>query len=202
MRLDHSALPDLRYANVEGKGQKHRQVQGESLKVVICWAWGTTVARTDWRASLPGGEYNMILPGPEDTRYTTLEAFAQAFHEAFHLKIYAKEEDRLVLVLKAPGGRAPSALTPSDPGEDQYRATNSVGFIFKGYTTGKFTDWVEAQWEGKPVINETNLTGKYNFVLKGNFILESGSMPDYLHDLGFEEVTETRRIPVVVVEKE
>jgi len=145
----------------------------------------------------------MILPGATDTGFTTQEVFARAFHEVFHLKIYQKEEEDIsVLVLKTPGGRVPSAIAPSDPDEDEFRGTNYSGVTFRGFTIDKFANWIEVQWEGKPVFNETNLPGKYNFVLKGDVITEPESIPTFVRDLGFEEVTETRRMSVVVVEKE
>ncbi len=198
-RLDPKALPSTRYVGI---GKTDRKVEGRSLTAVICYVWATTVARTDWNTSLPDGFYEMALPGTDNTRYATQTAFAQAFHEAFHLKIYAREEDRSVLLLKAPGGRVPSGLTPSGPGEDQFKGVNYSGAEFKGYTMDKFADWIEAQWEGKPVINETNLSGTYNFTVKGNVILDSDSVPKFVSDLGFEEVTETRRMHVIIVEKE
>ena len=149
---------------------------------------------------MPSGYFNMTVPGANDSRYTKESAFGQALEEAFHVKIFAIEEEKPVTVLKWLGSGLPAGIKRSNPGEDKSKAVNYSIAEFKAYGINEFADWIESQWEQMPVIDETNLNDTYDFSLKCNTIMQPESIPKNVQELGIEVRTEKRKLRVVIVE--
>ena len=183
-------------------GPSGRKVMAERLLSVLCSAWQVNPGYIDLRVDLPAGRYNMTLPGTNDPTYNTEAAFAKGFQEAFHLKFHWEQKDIQVLVVGVSPGKPPSAIKRSSPDESQSSLTDGGEQKFSAYSMDDLCEWMEREMQKTPVINESGLAGNYDFALDGEVLFDDTAIPKCVRALGLDVRNDTRRLRVLVVERE
>lgn len=148
-------------------------------------------------------------PADEDTVKQMLQSLlADRFGLSFHRE---PKEMKAILLTVANGG---AKLTPTaTPDAKPFRANSANGTIAKAMPIGEFADFLSGPLE-MPVVNQTGLTGKYDFTIDFTPYLPDpaknmdGTRPDTtailkaaLHDeLGLKMTSGKAQIDVLVVD--
>ena len=119
----------------------------------------------DCRTALPTEQYDFIVRLPPGASHADCEqAVAPMLRSAFNLQIRRVQAKREVYVLTVVSTNAPG-LTPSTP-DSRGGGGEQRGGLKLGQAT---IDWLPGyfeKWPGKPVINETGSTNRYDVRLK------------------------------------
>ena len=185
--------------------------QYASVKQTILALFDCKQPLLDCRTALPTEQYDFTVRLPPGASHADREqAVAPMFRSVFGLQIRRVQAERDVYVLTVASTNAPG-LTPSGPdsrgGGGEQRGGLQLGRATLDWLPGYFEKWL-----GKPVVNETGLTNRYDIRLKWKMsereLLHGGSEPDPASvltairgQLGLELTVQRRAMPVLIVEK-
>jgi uncharacterized protein (TIGR03435 family) len=186
--------------------------QYASLRQAILTFFDGKQPLLDCRTALPSEQYDFIVRLPPGASHADREqAVAPMLRSLFGLQIRRVQAEREVYVLTVASTNAPG-LIPSAPD-----ARGGGGDQRGGLKLGRATiDWLPGyfeKWLGKPVVNETGLTNRYDIRLKWEMSkreLLPGAMdgPDpeairaaVREQLGLALSLQRRAMPVLIVEK-
>lgn len=117
----------------------------------------------DWIASRAANRYDIVAKASAPATEAELRAMlAPLLEERFHLKIHHETRVLPVYVLvQAKGG---AKVTPGDGGEQSVSPDPAGGFRFRNYPIGGLLALMAVMPTiGRPVLDRTGLTGRYNF---------------------------------------
>jgi len=144
-------------------------------------------------------DFSVVLPKAESEAQME-DLVKHAIQERFHLSISPQRRDLDVLVLTAPNGKAP-ALKPANQSpagstselsmEDDHIAGRSVSM---NHLRRLLEDRM-----GHPVIDETNLTGRYDFDVRGAGKSQEQFIELLRNQLGLPLTPQRRNIEMIVV---
>ena len=176
-------------------GSNHISGDGCPAVAMIQAAWQTDGFHLDWRAKFPAQTYRFAATVPKGREPELLPALQDAIQRNFGLHIHWDNQERDALVLS----RLPSPnLKESEAAEPLF--TFGRGKItLKKQTVSKLAEALP-NWMGKPVIDETGLTGLYDFELEyrndGPAMLRDGLKEKY----GLVLTPAKRTIRMLVIE--
>jgi len=174
-------------------------VAASSARDILLTIWEISPGSLEVHSPLPQGFFDMMIPAG-DTPDKSRAAFAQAFGEAFHLKVRMVEKEKPVLVVSLPGSNPPAALTASPKGTYPERVRTPTTLEFHANNMDQLCQWMEANVTDTPVFNETGLSGRFNFMLNSEVRTNPNSIPQHVRELGLDVQPQTRRIPILVVD--
>ena len=183
-----------------------------SLRQAILTFFDGKQSLLDCRTALPTEQYDFIVRLPPGVSHADREqAVAPMLRSVFGLQIRRIQSEREVYVLTVASTNAPG-LTPSTPD-----SRGGGGEQRDGLKLGRaIIDWLPVyfeKWLGKPVINETGLTNRYDIRFKWEMSqreLLPGAMdgpdPEAIlaaarEQLGLALSLQRRTLPVLIVEK-
>ncbi len=171
------------------------QMGAQSLGGILQTVLQTTSKRLVLEGALPTDKFNVNAQVPKAVADTLFPTLRQMVETTFSLEI-RKETRRLpVIVLTAPSGSGPELKVSQDKG---FHASSSPGiFAVQSAPLRSMHGYLENQFD-RIVVDETNLTGKYDYLLKftqGDL----ASLRNALRELGIHTKEETREMEVHVV---
>ena len=204
-------------------------VGGFDLKAIVAQAYGVEETRVDFRdAAAAGKRYDvaLVLPKAED-HDAMMRRIQDALKQRFNLNITSEDEPMDVYVVTAPYGPGPNlrpaeesmgGFTGSSGGfalpeglhdspentkgaMDKKRASEGITVDSISVISGSIEDFCKVLEEGldRKVIDETHLTGRYDFnVIRGD--RSRDQFFDMLREqLGLAVTPEQRDVPMLVV---
>jgi len=186
--------------------------QYASLRQAILTFFDGKQPLLDCRTALPTEQYDFIVRLPPGASHADREqAVAPMLRSVFGLQVRREQAEREVYILTVASTNAPG-LTPSAPD-----ARGGGGDQRGGLKLGRATiDWLPGyfeKWLGKPVVNETGLTNRYDIQLKWEMSkrellpgASDGPDPEAIRtavreQLGLALSLQRRAMPVLIVEK-
>ena len=184
-------------ASMYPPGSNRFVADGLFLETLIRLAYEAPPPYVDYRLPHQERQYRVsaIVPKGQETRLLPL--LREALKSSFGLSIYWETQEKEVLVLKQLPGKK-SGLTPS-------RAEKSASWPVRGTLHGTMQTMENlclavAEWIELPVVDETGLSGKYDWELPyqpGDPSVLIGALNK---ELGLEAKRSPRQIQVLVVE--
>ena len=159
-------------ANTRGGGTT-RRIEQQSLTYLnvtlgefIQMAYGVKryqVQGEDWITAPTGNRYDIVAKASAPATEAELQAMlAPLVEERFHLKVHRETRVLPVYVLVQTKGGA--KVKPGDGGEQNVSPDPGGGFRFRNYPIGGLIALMSVMPTiGRPVIDRTGLTGRYNF---------------------------------------
>ena len=135
---------------------------------------------------------------PKDRAELVYPVFRQALEVTFGLKVHWETREADVFVLRI----APD----KSPGPRPSQATDSTPVYRRGFFTGKkrpikeLAEGLEGMYLRRPVVDETGLTGEYDWDLPYNRASNKVLLEAMREQLGLEVVGEKRRIEFLVID--
>lgn len=191
-----------------------------TLRDMVCYAYGI-----DFFQLSGGPRWVYGWPGPSQARYVLNAATSspateeqeramlrESLAERFGLKL--KREDLPTKVLALVVARGGPDLGKRNPGDVKIYSTKSPNGVYSWHfpTTAdlvnKFNRFGIAKVLGRPLVDETGLSGSYDIVVSlrlesqpdGSHILQMRGLPAALRPLGLELKPETETFPIYTVE--
>ena len=174
-----------------------------SVFSVLSHCYDISPVRIVTNCALPEGKFDFVVKTPSKSGDVARAWLRQAVESAFGLSAKREARDRDVFVLSAPNSEevhlAPTVSTggsSSSSGPGRMQGVNLGISSLAGFLEG---------YLGKPVLDNTGLTNRYDFELKWNEGTERPT-PDVLRravreQLGLELAAATRPVEILVVEK-
>jgi uncharacterized protein (TIGR03435 family) len=138
--------------------------QYATVKSAILTLFDGRESLLDCRADLPTGEYDFTVRVPVANHTEREQALAPLFRTAFGLRIWREKAEREVYVLEVASTNAPgltlSTLNSNGGGGEQR------GALKLGRTKVAGLPAYLEKWLGKPVVDESGLTNRYDIRLK------------------------------------
>ena len=184
-------------ASMYSPGSNRFVADGLVLELLIRLAYEIPAPYLDYRLPHSKRQYRVsaIVPKGQETRLLPL--LRESLKSSFGLSIYWETQEKEVLVLKQSPGEK-SGLRPS-------RAEKSASWIVRGslYGTKQILERLclaVAEWIGIPVVDETGLSGQYDWELPYQPGDPSVLIAALRKELGLEAERSRRQIQVLVVE--
>ena len=176
-------------------GSNHISGDGAPVDALIQAAWQTDHFHLDCRAKLPGQIYRYAATVPKGRESELLPALQDAIQRNFGLRIHWDGQERDALVLsRIPGVN----LQESEAAEPLFMFLRGK-ITMQKQTAAKLAETLP-NWMNKPVVDETGLTGLYDFELEyrddGPAMLRDGLKEKY----GLVLTPAKRTIKMLVVE--
>jgi uncharacterized protein (TIGR03435 family) len=134
---------------------------GTVVESMIQAAWQTDHYHLDWRARAPDTQYRFAATVPKGRESDLLPMLQDAIQRDFQLRVHWDNQERDALVLSRIPGRN---LQESETAEPLFTFMRGK-ITLKKQTVAKLAETLP-NWMGKPVIDETGLTGFYDFELE------------------------------------
>jgi uncharacterized protein (TIGR03435 family) len=184
-------------------GNEKWYARGFGLRQIIMNMWQVSPDRLDFPASLDTGkryDFAVVLPTPE--RDIIPELVKQAIQKEFGVTVTRESRDIDVYVMTAPNGKS-AELEELPQLRTGQRSSSGMSvtdarIVAHGMRMEELVHTLQRRL-GRPVIDETNLTGRYNFVVS---VAGSGSeaFMQMLRDkLGLVLTPERRPVEITVV---
>ena len=138
--------------------------QYATVKSAILTLFDSRESLLDCRAALPAEEYDFTVRVPGASHAEREQAVAPLFRSTFGLQIRREKAEREVYVLTVASTNAPG-LTLSTPDSNGGGGEESGGLKLGRTTIEGLPRYLE-KWLGKPVVDETRLTNRYDIRLK------------------------------------
>ena len=184
-------------ASMYSPGSNRFVADGLVLELLIRLAYEIPTPYLDYRLPHSKRQYRVsaIVPKGQETRLLPL--LRESLKSSFGLSIYWETQEKEVLVLKQSPGEK-SGLRPS-------RAEKSASWIVRGSLHGTKQTLERlclavAEWIGIPVVDETGLSGQYDWELPYQPGDPSVLIAALRKELGLEAERSRRQIQVLVVE--
>lgn len=142
-------------------GSNHISGDGIPASVMIWAAWQTDSFHLDWRAKMPEHAYRFGATVPKGRESELLPALQDAIQRNFGLRIHWDNQERDALVLS----RLPSPNLRESQAAEPHVTFGRGKITLKKQTVSKLAETLP-NWMRKPVIDETGLTGLYDFELE------------------------------------
>jgi uncharacterized protein (TIGR03435 family) len=163
----------------------------------------------DCRTALPAEQYDFTVKLPPTATHADREqAVAPLFRNLFGLYIHRETQEREAYILSVGSTNAPG-LVPFTGGA-VWGGGERGGLKLRGATFDSLPSSLE-EWLGKPVLNETGVTNRYNIHLKWKMSeqeLKGEAEPDpnaiiaaVREQLGLNLSLQRRSLPVLIVER-
>jgi uncharacterized protein (TIGR03435 family) len=174
------------------------ETDGVPLVVAIRTAYRVSDARLINSVPLPKEPYSFKVVVPKDREELFYPVFQQALEVTFGLKAHWETREVDAFVLKVAPDRA--------PGPRPSQATDSTPVYRFGFLTGKkrpikdLAEGLEGNFLRGPVVDETGLTGEYDWDLPYNRASNKVLLEAIRTQLGLEVVKDRRRIKILVID--
>jgi uncharacterized protein (TIGR03435 family) len=213
VRISPSTTP----GTSSSSGPRYSVHRGFDLKAMLAIAYEIDPSRVDVPDSLNDGKrYDFVLVLPKDKSRKTMNHLIQnGIKKHFHLT--AKFEDRLmdVYVLTAPSGANPSIQSSTEDSLAQAHlmlecktgvedsktdcpGASMIGIGAFGMTMEQFSDLL-ARGLNRPVIDETQLKGKYDLEVRGDSHTTEEFLQALREQLGLVLTPQRRSVKMLVV---
>ena len=140
-------------------GSNHLSGDGAIVQAMIQSAWRTDSFHVDIRGKLPEGAYRFAATVPKGREGELFPAFQDALQRTFGLQAHWEEQQRDVLILTHDGSVSIKEST-SEPLSQFQRGKITMKKQSTAELAGALPNWMR-----KVVIDETGLTGRYDFDL-------------------------------------
>ncbi len=179
-------------------GQNSYISKNEPLKVIILDLWDMPLARISFSENFDERNYDVVARIPFDDRQLLRTLVREGIERQFGLRI-----ERVTRMQKA--YTLTSALTPAsgiEPGGEDDVPMSGVGQGSLIGTAQSLQDIANALEGllGAPVINETGLTGKYNYSVSSK-MPQPEAVFDFADKLGLKLAPVERPIEILVIQK-
>lgn len=140
-------------------GSNHISGDGASVQAMIQSAWRTDSNHLDLGGKLPEGVYRFAATVPKGREAELFPAFQDALQRTFGFQAHWEEQERDVLILTRD-----RSITIKESTADPVSQFMRGKITLKKQPTAKLADMLP-NWMRKPVVDETGLTGAYDFDL-------------------------------------
>jgi uncharacterized protein (TIGR03435 family) len=148
--------------------------RGFTVKQIIGNVWQADPERLDFPTSLDSSkryDFAVVLPKPE--RDVMRDLLQQAIQNEFGVIVTRESRATDVYVMTAPNGKSPELEEQPAPktgrsySSGSSMRTSDTGMQAQGVEMAQLARMLEHRL-GRPVVNETTLTGRYNFAVSGS----------------------------------
>lgn len=172
------------------------EMRNIQLRQLISTVHGVTPARLVEVDALPSATYNVLLKGAPrepEARQKVLDKIEKQFGYSVSLQ---RKMSEVLLLKQANAQRSPTLQEASGPGSLSFKPGEMVA---KASSLDSLQTLLEGH-SGKPVLDETGLSGKFNFTLNWDE-QEPRSIVQAVRKIGLQLEPATREIEVVIVKK-
>jgi uncharacterized protein (TIGR03435 family) len=175
-------------------GSNHISGDGASVQAMIQAAWRTNAMHLDLRAKLPEGTYRFAVTVPQAKEAELLPTLQDALRRSFGIQTRWEDQDRDVFVL----GHDPVKAIQESHSAPLSQFMRGV-ITLRSQSAEKLADMLP-NWVGKPVLDETGLSGSYDFDLQYR---DDGPkvLTDSLAKYGLSLMRARRPVRTLVVER-
>jgi uncharacterized protein (TIGR03435 family) len=185
---------------LSGKAGKRWEIWGVSLLRLVYEAYGVAEQRIDAPAwATPAGQphYDVALAAPDLTATRRLELLRRGLEETFQLKVHKESRETDVYVLSRRPGMEPKLRPATSGASSSWGKTGDITAVSR--TVPNIQSLAE-QALGKTVVNETGLTGRFDFELKWDTAKPQSLIEAVRNQLGLELSSSRRPLEYLVVD--
>ena len=197
-------------------GDSGQSFQGYDLRAIISEVYSITPIRIELPASLEDGrryDFSLVLPQRE-SRERMYERFRQGVEDYFHIRAARQSRIMDVYVVTAPGGRKPPAAgqqyegggiemfsietaLPADLERPKKVSLSALSNISGEGSLEAFCKILE-HFLDRPVLNETTLSGQFEFRVAANPATDGDFLVRLRNDLGLAIEPTMRNVELLV----
>ncbi|HSE31760.1 MAG TPA: TIGR03435 family protein [Pyrinomonadaceae bacterium] len=183
-------------------GGNYLTADGEPLQVLVHMAYQADIYHMDWRVPKPvtSQAYRVVARVPKGRESQLLPLFQNALAATFGVKASWHMEEKEVYVLRVIDGQVVKLSVADKDEERDFRVLRGRGSS-RRYGVDKLTEFLSQFVLDSIVIDETKLTGEYNWNLPYQHGKPEATLAQ-LKDLGLEVVKARRPVNILVVEPE
>lgn len=147
---------------------------------------------------LPDEEYNIVANMKNTDKEALKSIVVDAYREAFDVNVEQVTKEQSVFLVKE---RSDVEFQAEKASKDARwrRGTAVEGYTFDAHTLDQFARFLEHKLD-RPVVHETERTGKYNFTLTVSSVDKKDQLIRAVKQLGFELNEAKREMPTLVIE--
>jgi len=180
------------------KNGRH-EVYGETLRQILSEVYEVPENRVDapeW-CSKASYDYSVVTPQHEEALRGSL--LKQALEAAFRLKVHKEMKETSVYILRKLDGEQPKLRAATTQGQSSHWSPGKGNMEAMGASVGSITHVAQFVL-GEEILDETGLTGRYDFDLKWD-ASQPASLVAAIHDqLGLGLVIANRKLNHLVVD--
>lgn len=174
---------------------------GVALKGLVPLAYQTDYFHLDWRIPESDQFYRVAVRVPKGREQQLLPLFQSTLAATFGLKVHWQQEEQDVYVLRIPeNGKL--RLTSATPDEKPLFYVVRGQASAKRHPLAKLSDFLCNFVVHAPVVDETGLTGEYDWDLPYQPLQPNVALQALKDNLGLELVKARRSIKMLVVERD
>ena len=183
-------------------GGNYLTADGVPLQILIHMAYQADIYHIDWRVPKPATSeaYRVAARVPKGRESQLLPLFQSALAATFAVKTSWQMQEKDVYVLRVIDGQAAKLTVAGKDEQRDFRFLRGRGSS-KRYGVEKLAEFLSHAVFDAIVIDETKLTGEYNWDLPYQHGKPEVTMPQ-LKALGLEVVKAKRAVKILVVEPE
>jgi len=181
----------------QGRGKDDLMFKAATIRAIVQMVYVARPTRTSGDLPDDKTRYDVWISLPGATPEALREVARQVVSTAFHVRVRKETKDADVYILSAPNGR-PAGLVEAEPRGGIFTGRGKGSLSIEG-TLSALAGMVESV-TGKPVIDETAITGSFKINLKYQEDVP-GSLEDAVRALGFKLEPARRPIEFTIVSK-
>jgi len=213
-----SIRPASRHVRFERDGEttitpNSLRMQDVTISTCIRWAYAVQPGQLVGPPTLFSDHFDIVAKPDDAASEAAMKRMMQTlledrFHLAFHHE--QRELHSFSLVVNKAHLKADSGLHPSAPGGEPYRQNSAMGMVTRSWTMAQFAAYIASPLQA-PVVDETGLTGPYDFTLDFTpYVSNDGpERPDVVWvlnqtlqgELGLKLEPRKQMIDVIVIDK-
>ena len=174
---------------------------GIPLEVLVQVAYQTDHFHLDWRIPQSDQGYRVAARVPKGREQQLLPLFQNALAATFALKAHWQQEEKDVYVLRIPANSKPRLTSATSDEKPLFYAMRGQASA-KRQPLAKFADFLCNFVVHAPVVDETGLTGEYDWEMPYQPLQPNLTLQALKDNLGLELVKARRFINMLVVERE
>jgi uncharacterized protein (TIGR03435 family) len=173
------------------------KMTGQSLTTLVSRAWETPFSRMVFNGPTADNRYDVTIEAPLADESQVCALLRSALQSTFDIRTRNEPQQKEVYVLSAPD-KSSIRLIPA-VSEGRYRSTGNGQLKAVGMSIQELADSIE-DILGKPAYNETEITGRYDFLFKWN-PKDPSSFPGVLKkECGLDLQKQSRPVDMLIVE--
>ena len=180
-------------------GEGHLTADGVLLQVLVQLAYGTDHYHVDWRLPKSTQAYRVAARVPKGRETQLLPLFQNALTATFNFKASWQPQEKDVYVLRVPANEQPRLSAAASNQEALFRSMRGKAMAQRKPIATMVQFLTNAL--GLPVVDETGLSGEYNWELSYQPGQPELTLQAVKDRLGLELVKARRSIQVLVVEE-